>query len=84
MKRIRRVLLSMTFVAYASAGGAQSAAPVDPAAAKKAVELCSTCHGPYGISTSPNFPILAAQRQGYLDAQIEATSASVRKGFKKK
>jgi cytochrome c553 len=37
----------------------------------KAVNLCSTCHGPRGVSTSPEFPILAAQRQGYLVNQIE-------------
>ena len=38
---------------------------------ERAVNLCSTCHGPRGISTSPEFPILAAQRPGYLIAQIE-------------
>jgi cytochrome c553 len=47
-----------------------------PAARKageeKAVNLCSTCHGPRGISTSPEFPILAAQRRGYLESQIDA------------
>ncbi len=35
------------------------------------MNLCSTCHGPRGISTSPEFPILAAQRPAYLVAQIE-------------
>ncbi len=38
---------------------------------ERAINLCSTCHGPRGISTSPEFPILAAQRPGYLIAQIE-------------
>ena len=38
---------------------------------EQAVNLCSTCHGPRGISTSPEFPILAAQRPAYLVAQIE-------------
>ncbi len=48
--------------------------PVDiqKAAEEQAVNLCSTCHGPRGISTSPEFPILAAQRSGYLAAQIDA------------
>jgi cytochrome c553 len=45
---------------------------VQKAAEEKAVNLCSTCHGPRGISTSPEFPILAAQRKGYLAAQIDA------------
>ena len=35
------------------------------------MNLCSTCHGPRGISTSPEVPILAAQRPEYLVAQIE-------------
>lgn len=78
MKRLGWVLLVLAGAAYADAVGAQSAAAIDPAASKKAVELCSTCHGPYGISTSPNFPILAAQRQGYLEAQIEAFRSHTR------
>jgi cytochrome c553 len=38
---------------------------------EKAINLCSTCHGPRGISTSSEFPILAAQRRRYLAAQLE-------------
>ena len=49
-----------------SAGGARTAGE------ERAVNLCSTCHGPRGISTSPDFPILAAQREGYIVAQPEA------------
>ena len=45
---------------------------IQKAAEEQAVNLCSTCHGPRGISTSPEFPILAAQRSGYLAAQIDA------------
>jgi cytochrome c553 len=44
----------------------------------KAINLCSTCHGPRGISTSPEFPILAAQKQAYLVAQLEAFQAKTR------
>jgi cytochrome c553 len=52
---------------------------VDPGKAQQtAVNLCSTCHGPLGISTSPEFPILAAQREGYLAAQIEAFRSHAR------
>lgn len=39
---------------------------------ERAVNLCSTCHGPRGISTSPEFPILAAQNEAYLIAQMKA------------
>ena len=36
----------------------------------KAVELCSVCHGPRGVSTSAEFPILAAQQRGYIELQL--------------
>lgn len=39
---------------------------------ERAVNLCSTCHGPRGISTSPEFPTLAAQPEPYLIAQMKA------------
>jgi cytochrome c553 len=78
MKRTSRVMLALALVAVAGGACAQNAASINPAAAKKAVELCSTCHGPYGISTSPDFPILAAQREGYLEAQIDAFRSHTR------
>ena len=78
MKRTTRVMLALALVAVAGGACAQNAASINPAAAKKAVELCSTCHGPYGISTSPDFPILAAQREGYLEAQIDAFRSHTR------
>lgn len=53
-------------------GAQNSAADIPKAAEEKAINLCSTCHGPRGISTSPEFPILAAQRKSYLEAQIDA------------
>ena len=58
--------------AAASAGAQNNSPDVQKAAEEKVVNLCSTCHGPRGISTSPEFPILAAQRKGYLEAQIDA------------
>jgi cytochrome c553 len=70
---------SISFPIFALLAGAAtllSAQTIPPdiqkAAEEKAVNLCSTCHGPRGISTSPEFPILAAQRTGYLAAQIDA------------
>jgi cytochrome c553 len=64
------------FVLLAGATPLLSAQTIPPdiqkAAEEQAVNLCSTCHGPRGISTSPEFPILAAQRRGYLAAQIDA------------
>jgi cytochrome c553 len=70
---------SISFPIFALLAGATthlSAQTIPPdiqkAAEEKAVNLCSTCHGPRGISTSPEFPILAAQHTGYLAAQIDA------------
>jgi cytochrome c553 len=70
---------SISFPIFALLAGAAtllSAQTIPPdiqkAAEEKAVNLCSTCHGPRGISSSPEFPILAAQHTGYLAAQIDA------------
>jgi cytochrome c553 len=70
---------SISFPIFALLAGAAtllSAQTIPPdiqkAAEEKAVNLCSTCHGPRGISTSPEFPILAAQHTGYLASQIDA------------
>src|SRR5262249_15115473 len=48
------------------------------AAEQKAATLCSTCHGPRGVSTSPEFPNLAGQRESYFVRQIEAFRARSR------
>jgi len=48
------------------------------AAEEKAVNLCSSCHGPRGVSTSPEFPILAAQNEVYLIRQLEAFARKTR------
>jgi len=69
-------LRSATAAFLAAATTLVSAQTIPPdiqkAAEEKAINLCSTCHGPRGISTSSEFPILAAQRPGYLAAQIDA------------
>jgi cytochrome c553 len=62
---------------FAQAAASPSAADIK-AGEERAVNLCSTCHGPRGISTSPEFPILAAQRPGYLQAQVDAFKAKTR------
>ena len=73
MNRKQMTFAVLLLAAVAASAGAQNYAPdVQKAAEEKAVNLCSTCHGPRGISTSPEFPILAAQRKGYLEAQIDA------------
>ncbi len=79
MKRNQLALAAMLLAGAVSAANAQdNAAAIQKAAEEKAVNLCSTCHGPRGISTSPEFPILAAQRTAYLEAQINAFRARTR------
>ena len=48
------------------------------AAAQVAAQVCSSCHGPGGISISPMFPRLAGQQEQYLAAQIRAFKAKTR------
>jgi cytochrome c553 len=73
---MKSTVLTVTGVMLAGIACAASAqttdAEIQKAAEEKAVNLCSTCHGPRGISTSPEFPILAAQKRAYLEAQIDA------------
>lgn len=72
MNRNQVALAAMLFAGAVTAADAQSnVAEVQKAAEEKAINLCSTCHGPRGISTSPEFPILAAQHKAYLEAQID-------------
>jgi len=82
MNRIALAVATMALAAFAPAAAAQAAAaPSDEslkAGEEKAINLCSTCHGPRGVSTSPEFPVLAAQRRGYLEAQLEAFRSHTR------
>jgi len=76
MNRVSLLIVCALSLCQALPTAAQSSTDISSAARKageeKAVNLCSTCHGPRGVSTSPEFPILAAQRRGYLESQIDA------------
>src|SRR5215510_2709432 len=57
--------------------GAQSA---DSEAGKNlAADACAACHGANGVSVSETTPNLAAQRAGYLEAQLKAYKDGSRK-----
>jgi cytochrome c553 len=47
----------------------------------KATAVCAACHGANGMSVSDNIPNLAAQRAGYLEAQIKAFKEGSRKAL---
>jgi cytochrome c553 len=74
MSNLSAVILGMALAAGTTAASAQnpsSGIAERSAGEERAINLCSTCHGPRGISTSPEFPILAAQRPAYIVAQLE-------------
>jgi cytochrome c553 len=48
------------------------------AAKRLATFLCSTCHGPEGLSEFPLYPNLAGQQSAYLEAQLRAFRAKTR------
>jgi len=53
-------------------------ADIDAGKAKVAA-VCAACHGPTGVSVSDSIPNLAAQRTGYLEAQLKALKDGTRK-----
>jgi cytochrome c553 len=57
---------------------ADSSETLAKSAAKVAVELCSSCHGPGGDSISPTFPKLAGQQKLYTAAQLRALKGRTR------
>jgi cytochrome c553 len=72
MKYVRSAVFALVAVTTTLLSAQTMPPDIQKAAEEKAVNLCSTCHGPRGISRSSEFPILAAQRAGYLAAQIDA------------
>ena len=45
----------------------------------KAVQVCAACHGANGVSVSDTIPNLAAQRSGYIEAQLKAFKEGTRR-----
>jgi len=76
MKRVIAIIATIAVGCLATSAQAQG--DIAAKAEATAVNLCSTCHGPRGISVSPEFPILAAQQESYLAAQIEAFRSRTR------
>ena len=72
MKRILGLSLVLAVAPVAQA------ADVEAGKAKVAT-VCAACHGANGVSVSDNIPNLAAQRAGYLEAQLKALKDGTRK-----
>src|SRR3954465_9268188 len=54
------------------------AADIDAGKAK-AASVCAACHGANGVSVSDTIPNLAAQRSGYIEAQLKAFKEGTRR-----
>jgi cytochrome c553 len=70
--KISCVLGLLLVAVHAHVAAATPDQATQQAAATKAVETCSACHGPGGNSISPTFPRLAAQREEYIVNQLKA------------
>jgi cytochrome c553 len=75
-KPVKRALGVLSLV-LAIAPAAQ-AADIEAGRAKVAT-VCAACHGANGVSVSDAIPNLAAQRAGYIDAQLKAFKSGARK-----
>jgi cytochrome c553 len=79
MRKLAAITLVVTAIGISTVGvrGAHSATlivPPDPSTmGTKALvnNACSKCHGEYGVSISPLFPILAGQLPGYIEAELK-------------
>jgi cytochrome c553 len=68
------VAIALAAMAVRDAYSATLIVPPDPSTMDtKALvnRACSKCHGEYGVSISPLFPILAAQLPGYIEAELK-------------
>ena len=68
LRRTSRVM-SMVVVLVALAPPAWAG---DAAAGRQKAQACAVCHGPSGLSTTPDAPHLAGQPEIYLAAQLRA------------
>ncbi|HEX6828714.1 MAG TPA: c-type cytochrome, partial [Burkholderiales bacterium] len=66
------------FSAFLIAVPLSFAADIDAGKAKVA-SVCAACHGAAGVSVSETIPNLAAQRAGYIEAQLKAFKDGTRK-----
>ncbi|MBA5686134.1 c-type cytochrome [Rugamonas apoptosis] len=66
------LLLAASLAACSSVERSRSLSDERVPARTIATQVCSNCHGMRGVSTSPNFPHLAAQPPAYLEAQLRA------------
>jgi cytochrome c553 len=72
----------LVLTACSSIDGSRSVNNASVSGRTLAVQVCSTCHGVTGESTSPNFPKLNGQQKEYLVAQLDDFKGHVRSDAK--
>ena len=72
---MRKSVALIVMLAFAPAA---LAADIESGKAKVSA-VCAACHGPNGVSVSDTIPNLAAQRAGYLEAQLKLLKDGTRK-----
>lgn len=78
-KRLSWLSLSIfVLTACSSMDGSRSVNNPSVSGRTLAAQVCSTCHGVTGESTSPNFPKLNGQQKDYLVAQLDDFKGHVR------
>src|SRR5258708_18979457 len=72
MKKILGLSLALAVAPFAQAADIE-------AGKARAATVCAACHGANGVSVSDTIPNLAAQRAGYIEAQLKAFKEGTRK-----
>src|SRR5947209_16405722 len=72
MKRVFGLLVAATFAPVCGAADIE-------AGKAKVASVCAACHGAAGVSVSDTIPNLAAQRAGYIEAQLKAFKEGTRR-----
>ena len=72
MRKLVALIISLAFAPAAQAADIESGKA-------KVSAVCAACHGPNGVSVSDTIPNLAAQRAGYLEAQLKLLKDGTRK-----
>lgn len=79
MASCTRAAGSVLAVAAALFGAAGPAGAQEAAAGRAKAQACVVCHGPLGVSATPDAPHLAGQPAIYLAAQLRAYRSGARK-----
>ena len=64
--------VALALAAAFTVAAAPSPASADAAAGRTKAQMCTTCHGAYGLAVAPNSPHLAGQPEPYLVEQLKA------------